>query len=64
MVNDYEHLLESVDAVYIRSLPELHYQQIRQALKQEKNVLCESPLTLDEEQTTKLFSIAEEKNLF
>lgn len=64
MVNDYEHLLENVDAVYIRFLPEQHYQQIRQALKQEKNVLCESPLTLDEEQTIELFSIAEEKNLF
>lgn len=63
MVNDYEHLLENVDAVYIRSLPELHYKQIKNALEQGKNVLCESPLTLDEEQTTELFSMAESKKL-
>ena len=63
MVNDYEHLLENVDAVYIRSLPELHYQQIKQALEQGKNVLCESPLTLKEEQTVELFSMAESKKL-
>lgn len=63
MVDSYEYLLKKVDAVYIRSLPEMHYQQIKQALEAGKSILCESPLTLDEEQTIELFSMATSKKL-
>lgn len=63
IVKDYDKLLGNVDAVYIRSLPELHYQQIKKALTMGKSVLCESPLTLNEEETVELFSLAESKNL-
>ena len=63
IVKDYDKLLENVDAGYIRSLPELHYQQIKKALTMGKSLLCESPLTLNEEETVELFSLAESKKL-
>lgn len=50
-----------MDAVYIRSLPNEHYDQIKQALNMGKHVLCESPLTLDEQQNKELFEIAKSK---
>ena len=62
MVGSYEELLGKVDAVYIRSLPELHYEQAKKALSMGKSVLCEAPLTLNETETLELFSIAEENH--
>ena len=62
-MDSYEQLLNNVDAVYIRSLPELHYQQIKKALECGKNVLCESPMTLSENDTKELFNLAKKKNL-
>ncbi|WP_302790633.1 Gfo/Idh/MocA family oxidoreductase [Anaerobutyricum hallii] len=62
-VNSYEELLQKVDAVYIRSLPELHYQQIKDALENGKNVLCESPITLCQDDTKEIFMLAKKKNL-
>ena len=62
-VNDYKMVLDSSDAVYIRSLPQMHYDQIKTALESGKHVLCESPITLSKAQTKELFTIAEEKNL-
>ena len=63
ITNDYSKLLANVDAVYIRSLPNEHYEQIKQALNMGKHVLCESPLTLDEQQNKELFEMAKSKNL-
>lgn len=63
ITNDYSELLANVDAVYIRSLPNEHYKQIKQALNMGKHVLCESPLTLDEQQSKELFEMAKSKNL-
>lgn len=62
-VNSYEELLQKVDAVYIRSLPELHYQQIKEALENGKNVLCESPITLCQDDTKELIALAKGKKL-
>ena len=62
-VDDYKMVLDSSDAVYIRSLPKMHYDQIKTALESGKHVLCESPITLSKAQTKELFTIAEEKNL-
>lgn len=62
-VDDYKMVLDSSDAVYIRSLPQMHYDQIKTALESGKHVLCESPITLSKAQTKELFTIAEEKNL-
>ena len=63
VVNSYDDLLESSDAIYIRSLPKDHYNHIKKALESGKHVLCESPMTLDVEQSKELFEIAKNKNL-
>lgn len=59
----FEDLLEKVDAVYIRSLPAEHYSHIKTAINAGKHVLCESPVSLSEDQTQELFELAKEKNL-
>lgn len=56
-------LFEECDAIYVRSLPNLHYQQIKDALLNGKHVLCESPITLNAKETKELFDLAKEKNL-
>lgn len=52
-----------VDAIYIRSLPKLHYNDVKTALLAGRHVLCESPLTLSREETDELFQIALDNNL-
>ena len=59
----FEDLLEKVDAVYIRSLPAEHYSHIKTAINAGKHILCESPVSLNEDQTKELFALAKEKNL-
>lgn len=61
--DDLGEVLRNIDAVYIRSLPELHYQHIKQALEAGKHVLCESPITLNKEQLDELVKYAEENGL-
>lgn len=63
LVENYEDVLDKVDAVYISSLPELHYEQIKQAINLGKHVLCESPIALSKEQCSELFALAEEKKV-
>ncbi|BCS85173.1 glycosyltransferase family 2 protein [Prevotella herbatica] len=52
-------LLEDSDGVYIISSPKHHYDDIKRALSKGKHVLCESPITIYEEQLTELYTIAE-----
>lgn len=59
---DYEALIDSVEAVYITSLPAKHYEQIKAALQRGKHVLCESPVALSEEQCAELFELAQNNN--
>lgn len=63
ITDDYEKCLDFVDAVYIRSLPENHYEHIRQALERGKHVLCESPVTINRRQCEELIRLAKSKNL-
>lgn len=63
LVDSYEELLEESDAVYIRSLPKHHYYHIRKTLESGKHVLCESPMTLNADQSEELFELAKSKNL-
>ena len=63
ITEDFDLMLSSVDAVYIRSLPKQHYGQIKKALEAGKHVLCESPMTLKRSQTEELMNLAEEKEL-
>ena len=62
-VKNYKAVLDSSDALYIRSLPQMHYEQIKTALENGKHVLCESPITLDANQTEELFELAENREL-
>lgn len=59
---DLEAFYEAVDAVYVASPHETHYDYIRSALLHEKHVLCEKPMVLYEAQAKELFALAAEKN--
>ena len=61
--DDYDKLLEKVDAVYIISRPEKHYADSKKALLAGKHVLCESPIALKEEECKELFELAEKNGL-
>lgn len=61
--DNYDELLEKVDAVYIISMPERHYEHSKKALLAGKHVLCESPISYTREQCQELYKIAEERNL-
>ena len=61
--DDYNDMLEDVDAVYIFSHPSFHYDEIRLALQRGKSVLCESPVVLHRAQYDELLGLAGQKNL-
>ena len=63
LTNDFDELLKEVDAVFIVSHPSKHYAQIKKALYNNVHVLCESPITLDENEYLELLKLADEKNL-
>ena len=62
----YEELAASpeVDAVYIATPNNLHYENCRLCLMQGKHVLCEKPFTISPGQAEELYRLAEEKGLF
>lgn len=62
ITQNYEELLGQVDAVYVVSLPDLHYEHIKLALKKRKHVLCEAPITLTKIQNNELFEMAKKRN--
>lgn len=57
-------LSEGVDAVYIVTTHDSHYEYSRLALQNGKNVLCEKPMTMTAAQCAELFALAEEKGLY
>lgn len=61
--DNYEELLQYVDAVYIVTHPSLHCQHIKQALLKGKHVLCESPIVLSVEQYEELSLLAKRQNV-
>lgn len=61
--DDYMQLLKNVDSVYINVAVEKKYEIIKEALKQNKHVLCESPICDDKNKTRDLFKMAQEKHL-
>ncbi|MCI5933950.1 MAG: Gfo/Idh/MocA family oxidoreductase [Lachnospiraceae bacterium] len=60
---DYDAFLEKVDAVYIASPNETHYDYARRALLAGKHVLSENPVALSKEKTIELYQIAREKDI-
>lgn len=63
LVNDYDELLNLVDAVFIISHPSKHYEQIKKALNQKKHVLCESPFALSQKDSRELQKFAQKNDL-
>lgn len=59
----FEEMLDNVDAVYIATPHLSHYSLSKQALLAKKHVLCEIPMTLKEEQTRELYTLAEEQGV-
>lgn len=56
-------LFGCVDAVYIASPHETHYQYIMDALDHGKHVLCEKPMVLSVSEAKTVFSVARDKGL-
>lgn len=55
--------LEEVDAVYIASPHQTHYEYAKSALQAGKHVLCEVPLTLSHAESSELYEYADTHNL-
>lgn len=58
-----EKFYEDIEAVYIASPHETHYEYVKSALEHGKHVLCEKPMCLNAQQAEELFSYASENNL-
>lgn len=59
--DSFEEFLEAVDAIYIATPHETHYDYVRKALCMGKHVLCEKPMALTRRQAEELFDLAKEK---
>ncbi|MBQ1566787.1 MAG: Gfo/Idh/MocA family oxidoreductase [Erysipelotrichaceae bacterium] len=56
---DYDHFLDSdVDAVYIATYNNSHYELIRRCLEHGKNVICEKPMLFNVEMNHEMFELA------
>lgn len=58
--DDYDSFLEKVNAVYIASPHETHFEYAKKALEKKKNVLLEKPMALKKRDAEELFSLAKE----
>ena len=59
----YNEFLDNVDAVYIASPHLTHYEYAKEALLNNKHVLCEKPLALNKEEAVELFELSKQKKL-
>lgn len=63
VTSEYNELLKNIDAVYIHSSPQQHYEQTKRALLKGKHVICESPIALNKKQCEELFELAKNNDL-
>ena len=63
MNEDYESFLEKVDAVYIASPNETHYEYARKAVQAGKHVLSEKPLSFTRKESEELYKEAKRKQV-
>jgi predicted dehydrogenase len=64
--SSYEELAkdDEVDVIYIATPHSLHLENTLLCLNNNKHVLCEKPIAINEKQAQKMFKLAKEKNLF
>ena len=64
--NSYKKLLEckELDAVYIATANTSHSSLIKEAIKAEKNILCEKPITINYQESKEIFDLLKNKKLF
>lgn len=63
ITDNYESFLEKVDAVYIASPNETHFEYAKTALEHGKHVLCEKPLAFTRAEAEAMYALAKENNL-
>lgn len=63
ITNKLNDLLNGVDAIYINSPIDDHYEEIKIALNRSKHVLCESPICNDKKKCKELFALAKKNKL-
>ena len=61
--SDFDDFIRNVDAVYIASPHQTHYDYVKRSLLANKHVLCEIPFMLNKADATELFLLAEKHNL-
>jgi len=62
VTNDFDELLNEVDAIYLVTHPTEHYIQIKNALLKGKHMLCESPLAVERKECKELFELARQNH--
>lgn len=60
---EFERFLRDVDAIYIASPHETHYDYARMAIEQGRHVLCEKPLTFTVDRAERLYQLAQERGV-
>ena len=63
ITNNYNELLDNVDAVYIKNNPKDNYEIIKDAIKKGKHILCELPITDNVRKTEELYRLASENEI-
>lgn len=59
--DDYNKILDDVDAVFLNTIPHAHFIQIEEALNKGKHVLCDTPIATKVEELQKLRALARKK---
>ena len=66
LYSDYQSLANDpdIDAIYIATTHNFHFENIKLCLENGKHVLCEKPFTVNAQQTKTLFTLANNSNCF